>query len=146
MQYQVQEMLRVERIFEPEAIEDELSAYNPLIPDGTNLKATMMIEYADVDERKKALAELVGVEDGVWVQVEGFDRAYAIADEDLERDSAEKTSSVHFLRFELGAKAAAKARAGAAISIGVEHPRCTFVIEALAADQRAALAADLDAD
>ncbi len=143
MQYQVQEMLRVERIFEAEAIEDELAAYNPLIPDGTNLKATMMLEYADVDERKQALAELIGVEDRVWVQVEGFDKVYAIADEDLERDTESKTSSVHFVRFELGADAAAGARGGAAITVGVDHERYAFA-ETLGAEQHAALTADFD--
>ena len=144
MQYQVQEMLRVERIFEPEGIEEELSAYNPLIPDGTNWKATMMIEYADVDERKKALADLVGIEDHVWVRVDGFDKVYAIADEDLDRDTEEKTSSVHFLRFELGADAAVKVKAGAAIAVGVDHAHYRETIEALDDDRRAALAADLD--
>ncbi len=144
MQYQVQEMLRVERIFEAAAIEEELSAYNPLIPDGTNWKATLMIEYAEVEERKRALAELVGVEDRVWVRVDGFDKVYAIADEDLDRDTEEKTSSVHFLRFELGEAAAAKARSGDAIAMGVDHPRYHETIEALSEPQRAALAADLD--
>jgi hypothetical protein len=101
IQYQVQEMLRIERIFEPAGIDEELSAYNPLIPDGSNWKATFMLEYPDVEQRKRELARLIGVEDKVWVQVEGHDKVYAIADEDLERDTEEKTSSVHFLRFEL---------------------------------------------
>ena len=103
MQYQVQEMLRVERIFEPEGIADELGAYNPLIPDGTNWKATFMLEFPDVEERKRELAKLVGVEDRVWVRVEGHEPVQAIADEDLERETEEKTSSVHFMRFELDA-------------------------------------------
>src|SRR5690606_29919937 len=101
MQYQVQEMLRAERIFEAEGIEEELAVYNPLIPDGTNWKATFMIEYTDVEERKAALARMVGIEDRVWVRVDGFDPVWAIADEDLERETQDKTSSVHFLRFEL---------------------------------------------
>ena len=101
IRYQIQEMLRIERTFEEQGIQDELDAYNPLIPDGRNFKATMMIEYADADERKHALSKLKGVEDRVWVQVEGCARVYAIADEDLERENDEKTSAVHFLRFEL---------------------------------------------
>ena len=101
MQYQVQEMLRAERIFEPEGIREELDAYNPLIPDGSNWKATLLIEFPDVDERQRQLAQLIGLEDRCWVQVRGHDRVYAIADEDLERENAEKTSAVHFLRFEL---------------------------------------------
>ncbi len=123
MQYQIQEMLRVERIFEAEAIQEELDTYNPLIPDGSNWKATMMIEYNEVDERREALAEMIGVERKVWIQVDGFASVYAIADEDLERDNAEKTSSVHFLRFELSPemrRAACHRRTG--ISIGVDHP------------------------
>jgi len=121
VQYQIQEMLRVERIFEPEGIADELAAYNPLIPDGTNWKATFMVEYPDVDERREALAKLIGVEDEVWVQVEGNDRVYAIADEDLERDNETKTSSVHFLRFELSPDMVAAVKAGAGISVGIDH-------------------------
>ena len=101
MKYQIQEMLRIENILESEGINEELEAYNPLIPDGTNWKATFMMEYPDIEERKAALAQLIGIEDKTWVQVEGFDKVYAIADEDLERDSEEKTSSVHFMRFEL---------------------------------------------
>src|SRR5215467_9948388 len=101
MRYQIQEMLRAERIFEQDGIQDELDAYNPLVPDGSNWKATMMIEYADVDERRQALARLVGIQDRVWVQVEGCPKVYAVADEDLERETEQKTSSVHFLRFEL---------------------------------------------
>src|SRR6266852_1048343 len=101
IRYQVQEMLRIERIFEEEGIREELDAYNPLVPDGRNLKATMMLEYPDADERSKRLAELIGIEDKVWVQVEAHERVWAVADEDLDRENEEKTSSVHFLRFEL---------------------------------------------
>ncbi|HKJ76000.1 MAG TPA: DUF3501 family protein [Gammaproteobacteria bacterium] len=121
MQYQVQEMLRIERIFEPEEIEGELSAYNPLIPDGSNWKATMMVEYEDPEERKRELARLIGIEKAVWVQVVGFDKVHPITNEDLERETEEKTSSVHFLRFELTPEMAAAVRDGAAVAIGVEH-------------------------
>lgn len=123
MQYQVQEMLRVERIFEAAGIADELGAYNPLIPDGNNWKATFMIEYGNEDERREALGRLIGVEDKVWVQVAGFDKVWAIADEDLERTAADKTSSVHFLRFELPPAAIAAARGGADIAMGIDHPQ-----------------------
>ncbi len=122
MQYQVQEMLRVERIFESEGIEDELGAYNPLIPDGSNWKATFMIEYGNEDERREALARLIGVEEKVWAQVGDQERVWAIADEDLERTAADKTSSVHFLRFELTPAMVAAAKAGAAIAMGIDHP------------------------
>ncbi|MHC4880920.1 MAG: DUF3501 family protein [Planctomycetota bacterium] len=144
MQYQVQEMLRVERIFEAAGIDEELEAYNPLIPDGSNLKATFMIEYADVAERKQALANLIGIEDRVWVQIEGFDPVYAIADEDLERETEEKTSSVHFLRFEFPPEQRAAAKSGASISIGTDHDNYRVSISPLPAAQRDALAADLD--
>jgi hypothetical protein len=122
MHYQVQEMLRAERIFEEEGIQDELDAYNPLIPDGSNWKATMLIEYPDVDERRRALAELRGVERCVWVQVAGFDRVTAIADEDLERENDEKTSAVHFLRFELDTGMCAALKGGADLAAGIDHP------------------------
>ena len=122
MRYQVQEMLRAERIFEESGIQDELDAYNPLIPDGSNWKATMMIEYPEIDERRRMLARLIGIEDRVWVCVEGCDRVYAIADEDLERETAEKTASVHFLRFELDAAVKARLQAGASLSMGIDHP------------------------
>ena len=125
MQYQVQEMLRIERIFEEEGINEELEAYNPLIPDGSNLKATFMIEYDDVEERKQALAGLIGVEDKVWVQVEGFDKVFAIANEDLERSDETKTSSVHFMRFEFSDEMVAAAKAGNSIKMGIEHPNLT---------------------
>jgi hypothetical protein len=121
IQYQVQEMLRIERIFEAEGIEDELSAYNPLIPDGSNWKATFMLEYPDVDLRKRELARLVGVEDKVWVQVDGHDKVYAIADEDMDRDTEEKTSSVHFMRFELTPEMVQALKGGAALAMGIDH-------------------------
>jgi len=124
MQYQVQEMLRIEKIFDREGIEDELAVYNPLIPDGSNWKATFMIEYSDVDERKIELARLIGVEDKVWVCVEGHEKSYAIADEDLERDTAEKTSAVHFMRFELNEAMVKDAKAGVKINMGVDHENC----------------------
>jgi len=123
VRYQIQEMLRIERIFEETGIEDELEVYNPLVPDGGNLKATMLIEYPEVAERQRSLAQLKGIEDRVWVQVEGGARVYAIADEDLERENEEKTSAVHFLRFELEPDMRAALRGGAALLIGVDHPR-----------------------
>ena len=121
IQYQVQEMLRIERIFEAAGIEEELSAYNPLIPDGSNLKCTAMFEYPDVSERRRRLAELVGVENLVWLQVEGHAKVYAIANEDLERSTAEKTSAVHFMRFELSHEMISALQSGAALHFGVEH-------------------------
>jgi hypothetical protein len=142
IRYQVQEMLRIERIFEDAGIQSELDAYNPLIPDGGNWKATMLIEYPDADQRRQALARLKGVEDRVWVQVAGKARVYAIADEDLERENDEKTSSVHFLRFELDAAMRAELRRGAALSMGVDHPAYQAGVE-VAAEIRASLAGDL---
>jgi hypothetical protein len=142
IRYQIQEMLRIERIFEEDGIQGELDAYNPLVPDGSNLKATMMIEYPDVAERQHELALLKGIEDRVWVQVQGCARVYAIADEDLERENEEKTSAVHFLRFELGQDMVGALRRGAALAIGVDHPQYRASVEA-APDVRAALAADL---
>jgi hypothetical protein len=121
MQYQVQEMLRIERIFEADGINEELEAYNPLIPDGSNWKATFMVEFPDVEERKAMLAQLVGIEDRVYVQVADFDRVYPIADEDLERDTEEKTSAVHFLRFELSAEQVAALKGGASLIAGIDH-------------------------
>jgi len=121
MQYQVQEMLRIERIFEEEGINEELAAYNPLIPDGSNLKATFMVEYEDVEERKDALAKLIGIENRVWIQITGFDKVYPIANEDLERTTEEKTSSVHFLRFEFTPEMIAAAKQGADMAMGIEH-------------------------
>lgn len=143
IRYQIQEMLRIERIFEEAGIQDELDAYNPLIPDGSNFKATMLIEYPDAQERRRMLGELRGIEDRVWLQVEGCARVYAIADEDLERETKDKTSSVHFLRFELTPDMIAAAMQGAAIGIGVEHPEYTSVLEAVPEPVRASLAADL---
>jgi len=122
IRYQIQEMLRAEKIFEEAGIQDELDAYNPLIPDGSNWKATMMIEYEDIDERRRMLEKLVGIEDRVWVQVAGFDRVFAIADEDLERATEEKTSAVHFLRFEIASKMSKALKQGAGLSMGVDHP------------------------
>jgi hypothetical protein len=142
MQYQIQEMLRIEKIFEEEGILDELNAYNPLIPDGNNLKATFMIEYDDVAERKTALANLVGVEDKVWLQVHGFDKVFAIADEDLERETEEKTSSVHFLRFEFTPQMVAAAKGGAALAAGIDHDACPIVLGAIPNNIRDALVAD----
>ena len=144
IRYQIQEMLRIERIFEEQGIQDELDAYNPLIPDGRNFKATMMIEYADAEERKRALSKLKGIEDRVWVQVEGCARVNAIADEDLERENEEKTSAVHFLRFELSDEMAKSLKYGVALSIGVDHQNYQAEISAVAPGVRASLARDLD--
>jgi hypothetical protein len=143
MHYQVQEMLRAERIFEEEGIEDELNAYNPLIPDGANWKATFMIEYGDEDERRVALAKMIGVEHKVWVQVEGHDKVRPIADEDLERTTEEKTSSVHFLRFELTPAMVKAVKANAAVSMGIDHPAYTHSVSPLPEAIRASLAQDL---
>lgn len=143
IRYQVQEMLRAERIFEEAGINDELDAYNPLIPDGSNWKATMLIEYPDETERRAWLAKLIGIEDKVWVQIAGHQRAYAIADEDLERENDQKTSSVHFLRFELTAAMIAALRQGAALAMGVDHPDYTAALSPLADPVRASLLADL---
>lgn len=143
MQYQIQEMLRVERIFEAAGIQDELDAYNPLIPDGSNWKATFMIEVPDEEERRAALARLVGIEDKVWVRVGNAGQIYAIADEDMERATADKTSAVHFMRFELTPEMAEAAKQGAAIAIGIDHPEYREEIEALPEAVRASLVADL---
>jgi len=143
VRYQVQEMLRIEKVFEDAGIQDELDAYNPLVPDGTNFKATMLIEYEDADARKAALARLLGIEDRVWVQVEGCPRVHAIADEDLPRENAEKTSAVHFLRFELTPEMASALKYGVGLAIGVDHPNFTEVIAAVPEATRAALASDL---
>ena len=143
IRYQVQEMLRIERIFEQEGIEGELEAYNPLVPDGRNFKATMMIEYPDVDERKHALARLKGIEDCVWVQVEGCEKVHAIADEDLDRSTEEKTSAVHFLRFELTDEMAASLKYGVGLGIGVDHPEYGAAVAALPSNIRNSLLNDL---
>lgn len=144
MQYQVQEMLRAERIFEAEGIQEELDAYNPLIPDGSNWKATFMIEFDDPAERKRRLAELIGIDKRVWVQVSGHERVYPITNEDLERETEEKTSSVHFMRWELDADMVKAVKAGAAVSLGVDHPNYRYELEALPASVRDSLAQDLD--
>ena len=142
VQYQVQEMLRIERIVESAGIADELSAYNPLIPDGSNWKGTLLIEYPDPEERKVALAGLKGVEDRCWVQVAG-ERCLAIADEDLERENDEKTSAVHWLRFELSPAMVAAAKGGAAVGVGIDHPNYRHAVEPVAPTIRDALVADL---
>jgi hypothetical protein len=144
MHYQIQEMLRAERIFEIEAIQEELDAYNPLIPDGSNLKATFMIEVPDEEERRKLLSELKGIEDEIWTRVAGFEPVFAIADEDLDRENAEKTSSVHFMRFEFTPEMVAAAKNGADLGIGVSHSNYTQQLEPLPANIRDSLLADLD--
>jgi len=143
VRYQIQEMLRIEKTFDDAGIQDELDAYNPLVPDGHNWKATLLVEYEDVSELKAALAELKGIEDRVWVQVEGGARVYAIADEDLERENDTKTSSVHFVRFELTPEMIAAAKYGVGVSIGVDHPSYTFTLPAISDATRRALVADL---
>ena len=143
MRYQIQEMLHAERIFEQDSIQGELDAYNPLIPDGANWKATMMIQYADVDQRRNALARMIGIEDRVWVQVEGCAKAYAVADEDLQRETEEKTSSVHFLRFELDPSMSKALRGGANIRMGVDHPNYQATVDPVAAAVRQSLLQDL---
>ena len=142
IRYQIQEMLRIERIFEEAGIRGELDVYNPLVPEGSNLKATMMIEYPDAAERQRKLARLKGVEDRVWVQAAGCARVYAIADEDLKRENDEKTSAVHFLRFELDAQMRKVLREGVGLTMGVDHPQYQASVE-VAAEVRAALVADL---
>ena len=144
MQYQVQEMLRAERIFESEGIQEELDAYNPLIPDGSNFKATMMVQYDDVEERRRALARLIGIEDAVWIRVGENEKVHPIADEDLERETEEKTSSVHFLRFELNPDMVADAKSGAALTMGIDHPQYPIEPTELDAETVRALASDLD--
>ncbi|MFA4968160.1 MAG: DUF3501 family protein [Sulfuritalea sp.] len=143
IRYQIQEMLRVEKIFEEDDIRHELESYVPLVPTGSNFKVTMQIEYTDEAERKRMLGVLKGVEDRVWVRVDGFDPVFAIADEDLERENAEKTSAVHFLRFELNPAMVAAAKRGVALSVGVDHPHYTASTGPLPELVRASLAADL---
>ena len=143
IQYQVQEMLRIERIFEAEGIQDELDAYNPLIPDGSNLKCTAMLEFEDVTERRRRLAQLTGIENMVWLQVEGFDKVYAIANEDLDRSTDEKTSAVHFMRFELSSAMIEALRAGKALVFGSEHAGYPYTAE-VSGETRRALLQDLD--
>ncbi len=143
MKYQVQETLRVERIFNPAEIEEEMATYNPLIPDGSNWKATFMIEYEDVAERKIALTKLIGVEDKVWVRVAGCEKVYPIANEDLERTTADKTSSVHFLRFELDNNMIARLRDGADLAMGIDHPAMICTLDPIPANIRDSLRNDL---
>jgi hypothetical protein len=142
VQYQVQEMLRAERIFEPEGIEEELASYNPLIPDGRNWKVTLLIEFPDPEVRQRRLQELRGIEDRCWVQVAGFGRVSAIADEDLERENAEKTSAVHFLRFELTAEMIAALKGGRDLGAGIDHEHYRYALDALPGAVRAALVTD----
>ncbi len=143
MQYQVQEMLKAEKIFEAAGIEEELAAYNPLIPDGSNWKATLLIQYPDVEERQLRLTQLIGIENLIWMQVEDFEKIYAIADEDLERETAEKTSAVHFMRFELDSDMAAAVKSGGAISAGVEHQNYQAVVSPVSTGLRDSLVNDL---
>jgi hypothetical protein len=144
MRYQIQEMLHWEKTFEETGIQGELDAYNPLVPDGQNWKATLQVEYEDVEERKRALARLKGIEDRVWVQVEGQARVYAIADEDLERENDLKTAAVHFLRFELAPTMIAGLKAGAALAIGVDHAAYAATLRPVPDATRGAVLADLD--
>ena len=144
IQYQIQEMLRVERIFEADGIREELDAYNPLIPDGRNLKATMMIEYENPQERAQRLAELVGIEDTVWLQAGDLDKVKAIADEDLERATEDKTSAVHFLRFEFTDEMVKALRDGAALSAGAEHKAYSHAVEPVPENIRDSLLSDFD--
>ena len=143
IRYQVQEMLHAERIFEEQGIQGELEAYNPLIPDGSNWKATMFIEYPDEVQRRRMLGVLRGIERRVWVRIDELDRVYAIADEDLQRETEEKTAAVHFLRFELDAAMRERLRRGAAVEAGVDHPQYSAAV-VLSSAQRAALASDLE--
>ena len=142
IRYQVQEMLRIEKTFEEDGIMDELEAYNPLIPDGTNLKCTQMIEFPDEEERKVKLAELVDVENRTYIQVQGFDRVYAIADEDLERANSEKTSSVHFSRFEFTTNMIAAIKNGAAIAMGSDHPNYNYRVDEIDPETQGSLIED----
>ena len=144
VQYQVQEMLRIEKIFESEAINEELEAYVPLIPDGSNLKATFMVEFPDPEERRRELMRLIGIEGKVYVQVSGFDRIYAIADEDLERATEEKTSAVHFVRFELALIMRKALKDGAELRIGIDHPNYRHFVDPVSVVVRNSLVADLD--
>lgn len=144
LRYQVQEMLRIEKIFDEEGIQSELDAYNPLVPDGSNFKATMLIEYDNEIERKSALAKLIGIEDRLFIQVEGQDRVYAIADEDLERENAEKTSAVHFVRFELTQTMKNALKGGGQMMLGCDHPNYPAHLEELPQETLAALLRDLN--
>jgi len=143
MQYQIQEMLRIERIFEAAGIQEELDAYNPLIPDGSNWKATFMLEYPDEEERRVQLEKLIGIERHVWAQVADFARVTPVADEDLEREDEHKTASVHFMRFELTPEMATAVKNGATVSKGIDHPAYTYAVEPIAQNIRDSLAGDL---
>ncbi len=142
IRYQIQEMLRIEKIFEEEAIQQEIDAYAPLVPDGSNWKATMLIEYPDEHERKRELARLIGIEDRMFVEVEGHARSYAIADEDMDRENAEKTSAVHFVRFEFDVAARQAVRAGASVKLGCDHRNYPAHV-VIAPETLASLAGDL---
>lgn len=144
MQYQVQEMLRIERIFEAEGIQEELDAYNPLIPDGSNWKATFMVEFPDANQRKVELARLIGIEKKVWIRIGNLGKVNPIANEDLDRETEEKTSSVHFLRFELTPEMVAAAKSGDPIGIGIEHQNYNYAVNELAENIRQSLVNDLD--
>ena len=144
IQYQIQEMLRIEKTFEAEGINDELKVYNPLIPDGSNWKATMMVEFDDAAERAKQLVRLVGIEHAVWICVAGEEMVRPIADEDLERTTDSKTSAVHFLRFELGQSMIKRLKAGAELSAGIDHPDYLHTVVKVPENIRIALLADLD--
>ena len=143
IRYQIQEMLRIEKIFEEDGIQGELEAYNPLVPDGSNFKATLLIEYPNVDERRRMLARLKGIEDAIWVQAAGCERVFAIADEDLERENEEKTSAVHFLRFELTPEMKSYLKEGATLAIGVNHPEYAAEVPAIPESLRLSLLGDL---
>ena len=143
LRYQIQELLRIEKIFEEDGIQSELDAYNPLCPDGSNFKATMLIEYDNVGDRKAALAKLIGIEDRLFIQVEGQPRVYAIADEDLDRENEEKTSAVHFVRFELSKDMKAALKGGAQMMVGCDHPNYPVHVEELPQESLAALLKDL---
>jgi len=144
MQYQIQEILRIEKVFEREGILEELEAYNPLIPNGSNLKATFMLEYPDAEERKVALGRLIGIDKLLWIRIDGFDKVFAITNEDLERETEDKTSSVHFARFEFSDEMVNAAKSGATISMGVDHDNYTHVIDHLPGANRDALINDFD--
>jgi hypothetical protein len=143
IRYQVQEMLRIEKVFEADGIEEELAAYNPLIPDDSNWKATFMLEYSDVEQRQQMVTQLVGIETRVWIQVDSFDKVYPIADEDLERSDGERTSTVHFLRFELSSAMVAALQAGASLCAGIDHPNMSVVEVTVPKAVRKSLVEDL---
>jgi len=143
MQYQIQEMLRIERIFEPDGIQEELDVYNPLIPDGSNWKATFMVEFDDETERKAALAQMIGIDKAVWIQIEGFEKVRPISNEDLERETEDKTSSVHFMRFELTREMVAALKQGAGLAMGIDHPAYNHTISVVEGAVRESLLEDL---